>query len=181
MEDIVIENIVAYAQIADSIDIEQIAEKIPELLYNPEEFPGLTLKLDQPKTAILLLPSGKAICTGAKKIEDAENAIKKLVNKLKGKKIKIKNKLKVEIQNIVASIDIKKDLDLNAISTGLLLKNVNYEPKQFPGLIYRIDDIGALLLLFSSGNIVCTGTKTIEDAYNAIVMLKEKLSSIGAL
>ena len=131
MEDIVIENIVAYAQIADSIDIEQIAEKIPELLYNPEEFPGLTLKLDQPKTAILLLPSGKAICTGAKKIEDAENAIKKLVNKIKGKKIKIKNKLKVETQNIVASIDIKKDLIIRLRRRNFLMIDLMYSGKKF--------------------------------------------------
>lgn len=181
MTDITIENVVAYAQITDGLDIEQIAEKLPEFKYNPDEFSGLTLKLDDPKTAVLLLPSGKAICTGAKKIEDAETSIKKLVNKIKEIKIKVKKELKVKIQNIVASIDLKKELHLSSISRGLLLEHVDYEPEQFPGLIYRMDDIGATLLLFSSGKIVCTGTKNIEDAANAIETVKEKLSSLGAL
>jgi TATA-box binding protein (TBP) (component of TFIID and TFIIIB) len=67
MADISIDNIVAFAFIADSLDIEQIAEKLPEFKYNPTEFPGLTLKIDNPKSAVLLLSSGKAICTGVNK------------------------------------------------------------------------------------------------------------------
>jgi transcription initiation factor TFIID TATA-box-binding protein len=178
---ITIENIVVYARVADDLDIEQIAEKLPEFKYNPDEFLGLTLKLDDPKTAVLLLPSGKAVCTGAKKIKDAETAIKKLVDKIKGKKIKVKKNLKFETENIIASTDLEKELDLDLISKGLLLDNVDYEPEQFQGLIYRMDDIGASLLLFSSGKVVCTGTKKIEDATNAIEEMKEKLTSLGAL
>jgi len=181
MADISIDNIVAYAFIADSLDIKQIAEKLPEFKYNPTEFPGLTLKLDTPKSAVLLLPSGKAICTGAKKIEDAEKVIKNLVNKIKKiKGIKLKKKYKLETQSIIASTDLKKELNLSSISTGLLSENVDYQPKKFPGLIYRMNDIGGSLLLFSSGKIVCTGTKNIEDATNAIKMMEEKLSSIGS-
>ncbi len=181
MTDITIENIVAYAQISDGLDIKKIAEKSPEFKYNPDEFSGLTLKLDDLKTAVLLLPNGKAICTGAKKINDAEASIKKLVNKIGEIGIKLNKKFKVETQNIIASLDLKKELDLSSISMGLLLENVDYEPKQFPGLIYRMNDIGASLLLFSSGKIICSGTKNIEDASNAIEMMKEKLSSLGVL
>lgn len=180
MADISIENIVAYAQIANVLDLQQIAEKFPEFKYNPEEFSGLTLKLNDPKSAILLLPTGKAICMGTKKLEDAEIAIKKSVNKIKNIiGINLKKKIKVEIQNIIASTDLKKELNLNSISTGLLLENVDYEPKQFPGLIYRMEDIGALFILFSSGKIVCTGTNNIEDVTSAIKIMEEKLSSIG--
>ena len=181
MTEITIENIVAYAQISNDLDLEQLAEKLPEFKYNPEEFQGLTLKLDYPKSAVLILSSGKAICTGAKKIEDAETAIKKIVDKLTDIKIKVKKKFNLEIQNIVCSINTKLELDLDSISKGLLLDHVDYEPKQFPGLIYKMDDIGVLLLLFSSGKIVCTGAKTIEEASNAIEKMKEKLTSIGAL
>ena len=181
MTDITIENIVAYAQISNDLDIEKIAEKIPELNYNPDEFSGLTLKIDDPKTAVLILPSGKTICTGAKKIEDAKNVIKKLEDKLIKAKIKVKKKYKIEIQNIVASTDINKELELGPISKKLLLDNVDYEPKQFPGLIYKMDDNGVLLILFSSGKIVCTGVKNLEAASNAIERIKEKLTSLGVL
>lgn len=181
MPEITIENIITYAQIADEIDIEEIAGRLPEFKYNPDEFLGLTLKLENPNAAVLLLPNGKAICTGAKKIEDAETAINKLINKIKGIEIKVKKKPKVETQNIIASVDLKKELNLDLISKDLLLENIDYEPKQFPGLIYRIDDIGASLLLFSSGKIICTGVKTIEEASDAIKIVKEKLSSLGVL
>ena len=181
MTDITIENIAAYAQIANGLDIKQIAEKLPEFKYNPDEFSGLTLKLDDPKAAILLLPNGKTVCTGAKKIEDAKTAIKNLVDKIQGAGIKVKKKPKIETQNIVVSTDLKKELELSSISKGLLLENVDYEPKQFPGLIFKMDDIEVLLLLFSSGKIVCTGAKNLKDASNAIEMIKEKLSSLGAL
>ena len=69
MTDIKIENIIAYAQIADSFNIEKLSEMIPDFLYNPDEFSGATYKINEPKTAVLILENGKAICTGAKTIE----------------------------------------------------------------------------------------------------------------
>jgi len=181
MIDITVENIVAHAQIADNIDIKEIAEKLPEAIYNPEEFSGLTYKIEVPKTAILLLQNGKAICTGLKNIKDVEIAIKKFVNRLEEVNIELKEDIDVEIKNIVVSAELKKELHLSSISKALLLENVDYEPTNFPGLIYRVEDIGATLLIFSSGKIVCTGTNDVEEATNAIDMMKEKLSSIGAL
>jgi transcription initiation factor TFIID TATA-box-binding protein len=181
MTDITIENIVAHAQIADKLNIKNITEKLPEAIYNPDKFSGLTYKIKDPKTAILLLPSGKVICTGLKSFEEVEQAIKQFVNRLEEVEIKLKDDIDVEIKNIVVSSILKKELHLSSISKGLLLENVDYEPSHFPGLIYRMDDIGATLLIFSSGKIVCTGTNDIEIATNAIDMMKEKISSLGAL
>ena len=181
MTDITVENIVAYAKISSRFNVEQIAEKIPELKYNPDEFSGLTLKINKPKTAVLILPSGKTICTGAKNIEDAKNVIKKMEDKLIKAKIKVKKKYNVEIQNIIVSTDIKKELELGSISKKMLLDDIDYEPKQFPGLIYKINDNGVILILFSSGKIVCTGAKNVEAASSAIETIKEKLTSLGAL
>ena len=87
----------------------------------------------------------------------------------------------VEVENIVASADLKKDLQLSSIAKGMLLDSVEYEPEQFPGLVYRMDNIGAVILLFSSGKIVCTGAKKMDDVHRAIDMMKEKLSSLGVL
>jgi transcription initiation factor TFIID TATA-box-binding protein len=62
-----------------------------------------------------------------------------------------------------------------------LAENAEYEPKQFPGLVYRMNNLGAVLLLFSSGKLVCTGAKKLEDATTAIDTMKDKLSSMGIL
>jgi len=181
MSKITIENIVSYAQVANGLDIEKIAEQLPEFSYSPNEFLGLTLKLDDPKTAVLLLPSGKVICTGAKNLEDAKTSIFQLIDKIKNVKTETIKDIEVKVQNIVASTSFEKELHLSSISKGLLFDHVDYEPKYFPGLIYKMEDIGASVILFSSGKVVCTGTKSIEDASGAIETIKEKLLSLGAL
>ena len=181
MIDIKIENIIAYAQIADSFNIEKLSEMIPDFKYNPDEFSGATYKQDDPKTAVLILADGKVICTGAKTIEDTKISINKVISKIKSTGIKVKTKPKIDTQNIIAHIDVNKELHLSSISNGLLLENVSYKPEEFPGLIYQMDDLGVVLLLFSSGKIVCTGAKNLEDTSKALETMKEKLLSIGAL
>ena len=181
MNGIKIENIVAYTQISQGLDIDDLVTKIPDFQYNPDEFSGVTLKLDYPKTVILLLPSGKTICTGAINMEEVEASIKKITEKIASVGIKVMSNPKLETQNIVVSTDLKKELHLSSIAKDLSLENVNYEPEKFPGLKYNMDDIGASLLIFSSGKIVCTGAKNYEDASKVIEIMMEKLSSIGAL
>jgi transcription initiation factor TFIID TATA-box-binding protein len=181
MTHVKIENIVAFAQVADGFEISDLAEMIPDFKYQPEEFNGLTWKLDYPKTAILIISNGKIICTGGETMEDVESSIKQVITKMKIANIDIRLKPKIEIQNIIASTDVEKELHLSSISKGLLMEHVNYKPEEFPGLLYEIVDLGAVIIIFSSGRIVCTGTKNINDATKAIELMKEKLSSIGAL
>ena len=181
MTNIKIENIVAYAQVADVLDIQLISEKIHETSYNPDQFPGISWKFNEPKVAILILPSGRIVCTGASKPDDAENVIKKVVSRIKKIGFKIKKDYTVETENVIASADFKKEMHLSSIANGLLLQHVDYEPKHFPGLIYRLEDQDAVLLLFSSGKLVCTGAKSVEDAKSAITTMEEKLSSLGVL
>ncbi|MDD3493503.1 MAG: TATA-box-binding protein, partial [Candidatus Thermoplasmatota archaeon] len=69
MADMKIENVVASTTIADELDLSQLSKKLPEGEYEPEQFPGLVLRLDEPKTAALLFRSGKVVCTGAKTID----------------------------------------------------------------------------------------------------------------
>ena len=181
MVDINVENIVVSAQIAEKLNIKSLAEKIPDSKYNPEEFPGLILHFEEPKTAALIFSSGKVVCTGAKSLEEAKETVTKLIDEMKKQGIDTPDEIEVITQNIVASADLKKDLQLSSIAKGMLLDSVEYEPEQFPGLVYRIDNIGAVILLFSSGKMVCTGTKKMDDVHRAIEMMKEKLSSLGVL
>lgn len=81
----------------------------------------------------------------------------------------------ITIQNIVATCDLGVGLDLTTVAVGLGLENVEYEPEQFPALVFRIDEPKAVLLLFQTGKVVCTGAKHIEDIENAIDKLKDNL------
>jgi len=181
MTDVIIDNIVCFIRPVDSFDIEILSEKIQDTVYNPDEFEGLSIKYNELKTAAIILSNGKIICTGAKNMEDAEKTITKTITKINESGLTVEEDFVIEIENIVASINLYKDLHLSSIANGLMLKNVTYEPEKFPGLIYRLEDSCVEVLLFSSGKIVCVGAKSIDEATKAINKMEEKLSSIGAL
>ena len=82
---------------------------------------------------------------------------------------------KIVIVNIVATASLKGELNLSEVAVGLGLENVEYEPEQFPGLVYRMDEPRVVILIFSTGKIVCTGGKKVEDIPKAVEQLSERL------
>ena len=181
MADILIENIVATTNIAKELDIERLADSIQDSKYDPEDFSGLSIHFNDPRAVVFIFPNGKITCTGVKNIDDIEDLIIKTINKIENSGISVMDEPEVEIENIVVSSDFKKELNLLNISKNPLLEKVEYRPEQFPGLVYRIDDPSMILLIFSSGKIVCTGAKKLEDASNAINTIEDKLKSMGIL
>ena len=91
---------------------------------------------------------------------------KKVVQLLRKGKIKIKNEATVTIQNIVASINLRGTVHLE--DAARRLPRSMYEPEQFPGLIHRMIDPKTVILIFSSGKLVCTGAKTEKDVYRSV-------------
>lgn len=181
MPEVIVENIVASTSFADKLDLDVIAQSLEEAEYEPEQFPGLVYRLDSPKTATLLFRSGKANCTGAKNVEDVRKTVYIIANKLRKLGIEVYKDLKITIQNIVAISDLGSELNLNEVAMGLGLENVEYEPEQFPGLVYRIKDPKVAMLLFGSGKIVCTGARQIEDIVLAVEKLSAELSSLDLI
>ena len=88
-------------------------------------------------------------------------------------------KFNIKIENIVASASLGIRLPLEKMVEHL--EGTEYEPDQFPGLVFRMKDPKAALLLFSSGKVICTGIRKIEDVEYAMNFLLKKLKSIGAL
>lgn len=80
-----------------------------------------------------------------------------------------------------ASGDLGTELNLNAIAIGLGLEHVEYEPEQFPGLVYRVEDHDVVLLLFGSGKVVITGGKEPDEAHRALDAVREELDALGLL
>ena len=164
-----IENVVASATLNQKIELLPILKAFRNVDYKPKRFPGLVFRLKRPKTATLIFNSGKMVCTGAKSEKMAKRAIRKVVRELKNGGIVILNKPDITIQNIVASANLQEKVDLEEASD--LLDNVMYEPEQFPGLIYRMKTPKAVILVFTSGKIVCTGAKTEGIVTEAVVKL----------
>ncbi len=174
-----IENVVASSTLGVDIDLEKVAVSLKNIEYEPEQFPGLVFHLDRPKTAALIFGSGKIVCTGAKSIEMVHTAIEATVQKIRETGIEIPPNPPVTVQNIVASGNLHAELNLDAIAVAL--ERTEYEPEQFPGLVYRMTDPKVVVLLFGSGKMVCTGAKTPADAKLAVDRVGKKLSGLGLL
>lgn len=168
-----IENVVASAILNQKIDLNSVVKAFPTVEYRPEQFPGLVFRLKKPKTATLIFNSGKMVCTGAKSESYAKKAVRKVVQELKGNGILITGKVEIQVQNIVASASLGGRIDLE--KSAYTLGRTMYEPEQFPGLIYRMDEPKVVILLFASGKLVCTGAKREEQVFTAVNKLHQNL------
>jgi len=181
MIEVKVENIVASTTFAEKLDLDVIAQSLEDAEYEPEQFPGLVYRLNNPKTATLLFRSGAANCTGAKNVEDVRKTVDIIAEKLEKIGVKVYKNPEIVIQNIVATSDLGGELNLSEVAIALGLENVEYEPEQFPGLVYRIREPKVAMLLFGSGKIVCAGARNIEDVSLAVDKVSKELSSLGLI
>jgi len=174
-----IENIVASASFGVTIPLEKIVSKLEGMEYEPEQFPGLVYRMKKPKAAALIFGSGKIVCTGARSTADVNIVFKKVVDVVERSGVKVPRDFKTQVENIVASAKLDGGLNLDKIAFNL--ENSEYEPEQFPGLVYRMKEPKVAFLLFGSGKIVCTGARSTKDVGIAITKVSKKLKSIGAM
>ncbi len=175
-KEITIVNIVVSSSLEKDIPLEKMAATLPNTEYNPEQFPGLVLRIKNPKTSALIFSSGKIVCTGAKNLGEVEKSIQSIIKSLKKLDIHVTIKPEINVQNIVAAGSIGMALNLNFL--GLKLPNTEYEPEQFPGLVHKLKGTRATFLLFSNGKIVCTGCRTEEEVHEATDKLIQNLEKL---
>ena len=170
----VITNMVASASLGLELDLYTLANKIKEIEYEPEQFPGAILKFKDPKASLLLFKNGKVVCVGCKKRSLIEKTIEKTIVMLTpyAKKITKTKKPIIVITNIVASANLGLELDLYKIASKI--KDVEYEPEQFPGAILKFKEPKASLLLFKNGKVICAGAKT-EKEISIVLAKAQKL------
>jgi len=171
-----IHNMVITVKFSDKIDLNLLLKK-EGVEYEPNQFPGLVYRMKKPKLSFLVFSTGIMNCTGARSLNEAKNGIETMLKLFRQIGVKV-YKPKMEIQNIVASAELGARLDLDAIAFNL--ENSEYEPEQFPGLVYRMTDPKVAFLLFGSGKIVCTGARNAKQIEKAIDCLVKKLKEVGA-
>lgn len=177
-KEIEIVNIVVSTSLETDVPLEKMVAALPNTEYNPEQFPGLVLRIKEPKTSALIFSSGKVVCTGAKTLADVDRSIEQIILNLKKIDVEVTIKPEITVQNIVASGSIGMPLNLNFL--GIRLPNTEYEPEQFPGLVHKLRGTRATFLLFSNGKIVCTGTRTEQEVHDATDKLIENLEKLLA-
>ncbi len=176
-----IENVVVSATIAEQLNIEVISNILDEAEYEPEQFPGVIYRLKEPKVAILIFRSGKVVCTGAKSPDLAAVAFEVLTQRLEDAGISVIKNPEITVQNMVATWDTGHAFDLTAITLSFGLDRIEYEPEQFPGVVFRLEDPKIVMLFFGSGKVVCTGAKSVEELNRAVDIVEKELKAAGFL
>jgi len=237
-------NVVASTRVAEELDLPDIAIQL-NCEYEPEQFPGVVYRVADPKLAILMFRSGRAVCTGGKNEDNIHTGIERMINDLRSAGITtwdLKD-VEIEVQNMVATYALhypedydgtadreysdlfvyenkdssiristeeevkeckklyeKKEaliipgarklntgdplcglprkLNLNNLTFHLPFDKVEYEPEQFPGLIYRLDFPKVVCLIFGSGKMVITGARHKDEILEAVQIIKDELADL---
>jgi len=174
-----IENIVGSGAMADAIDLEAISNTIEHCELNISKFPGAVYRMPNPKSAALIFSSGKIVLTGIHNPHDLVIGIHNIRNTLKAAGVDTYEVPQVEVTNIVCSYSLGTRLNLVKIMmTFIDYGIVEYEPEVFPGLVFRIPDPKIVFLLFTSGKVIITGGRTMEDIQKGLEIFKEKISLV---
>jgi len=114
--------------------------------------------------------------TGVRSMGEFDEVMKMIDSRLSVVGVPCQKCPQVTIKNMVASMALNTRLNLRTIMKAF--PNTEYDPNNFPGLVYKTDDPNTVILVFDSGKVVCNGT-TSEAVLTALDNLIEKFMSIG--
>lgn len=174
-------NVVGSGDVGVELDIAEVEADlaVPYTEYDLENYHGLYVRLVEDGPLITLYRSGKYIISGCSRFEELHETNREFLQTLSELGI-IDASLDTEftVQNVVCTGELQRSVNLNALSIGLGLEAVEYEPEQFPGLIYRPPDFPAVLLVFANGNVVITGAADVETAEGAFSHLQNQVEDL---
>ncbi len=151
-------NVVATAELNQFVDLDRLVH-IEGFRYDPDIYRCAYLKDTRTRGKVSIFSMGKMIAAGSKSFDDARLDLEHGTRKLAALGLVKAIELTVKLQNVVATGDMGKSIDIEKLSTKL--PSVIYEPEQFPGAIYYAEELeGASVLVFANGRVVFAGLKT---------------------
>lgn len=150
--------------------------EVPFKQYEPETFPGLYFQYNKDGPTLILFHTGKYNIAGGPSIErlytDHHRLIETIENMLDTELESAKDTF--EIRNIVYMNEYDTEFDLEQIALLLGLEHAEYEPEQFPGVLYKPPNENHLFLIYRTGTVILTGT-TSRDSTQAFRNLSDDL------
>jgi transcription initiation factor TFIID TATA-box-binding protein len=173
-------NVVASGALDVELDLATVARELDDVVdYDPEKYPGAYVRFDDDEPLITLYRTGKYIITGASSEAESERLRDEFLVLLERHGIvSSAEDAWFSIQNYVCMADIGRSLNLSALAIGLGLEVTEYEPEQFPGLVYRPRDHECVLLAFATGKVVVTGASDVDTARDGFTHLREEIEDL---
>jgi transcription initiation factor TFIID TATA-box-binding protein len=177
---VTVSNLVGTLDLNRGFDLAALASDLSNADYHPERYHSIIYSPNLEGSVTMLLPSsGRMSITGATSKEDLIEAAQHFIHALQELGVHLTvSSSDILIQNIVANYDFRREFDLAAIAVALGLENTEYEPEQFPGVIYRAKQ-NSTILLFRTGKCVITGSKSYVQVISALRETTENLQSVG--
>lgn len=180
-EGLTISNLVGSLRIERQLDLSPLSSDLENTDYHPETYPSMIYRPfpEENSVSVLTPSSGRLAIVGAKTKQELTEGTQKFLDELANLGIEVDKTVDdLLTQNVVANYELGIELDLSVVAISLELENIEYEPEQFPGLIYRTDD-NATILVFGSGKVVITGAKTYFEVVQARDEIVNTLKEIG--
>jgi transcription initiation factor TFIID TATA-box-binding protein len=147
--------------------------------YEPEQHPGLYFEYPETGVTVMLFRTGEYHLTGGKSIEKLRMTTDGLSSVLSNVLPELKSdEITFDVRNLVHTADIGQELELSELAIGLGLNATEYNPEQFPGLVYSNEKFGGTFLIFRSGKVVLTGCKTMSAVDSSFDYLNEQLKKL---
>ena len=167
-------NLVATLDLGRELDLRELSNSIEAAEYLPEQSPFLLYRSVESDSLTVLVPTnGQISVVGARTEQELYDITDEFSQSLEELGIEIECRPEeLVVRNVVANGDFGMELELNALALALGFESTEYEPEQFPGLIYRGRQ-NATVLIFRSGKFVITGVISFAE----VVQAKEEILS----
>lgn len=168
-------NAVGSGDVDIQIDLSVLSEQLSSVEYNGSDYHGAFLRLSESQL-VIIYRTGSYIIRGGDSINSLKSAKNEFLDILTELGvISDRDQVSFEIKNLVCTSELNRSVDLNTAIFSLGLNYAEYEPEQFPGLIYRPSEYESTVLLFSNGKMVITGEVDQDKIQSAISHLRDKL------
>lgn len=176
-----IQNIVAAGSLGREVDLDAIARDIDatEVRFDLETHPAVYLRFRGGGPLVTLYRTGNYHVSGAKSREALQQARNQLLQALSALSIPIDRTSPFGVRNYVCTDDYGQPLNLNALAVGLGLETIEYEPEQFPGLVYRPPGQSSTVMLFGTGKMVVTGAQELSEVQETVQQVRQTLDEFG--
>lgn len=181
MTELEIANVVGMITYQQELDLAALADtfkergEISSVIYEPAENHWLQTRFTPDDTYVAFYRSGRCSIAGCESVEHFETIVEQ-VNSVMSDLLEFQYEPSVEVSNIVATADIGSKIPLEALILELGMEQTEYEPEQFPALMYR--DSEYVVLVFSSGKLLCTGLTDLRDVSNAIERMTSQIQTV---
>lgn len=173
--DISITNVVGQFDISMEFDLIELDTVLPNGVYHSETHSQMIYRPDSGEQTTLLVPStGRITVVGANSEEELRSGVDEFVKSLRENNYKIDSPHSIRVNNIIANTDIGHEVELKRLHDDLGTKRSEYDPEEFPGLIYR-EPMLPTITLFRTGKMTISGGKSYRHIIESYETFSEQI------